>query len=316
MSMTIRRAEINYESSGQADELRKIRVRQGRRDGERDAHKANGSSVERHNVEAGNAAAVAAAAEATQALARMEQMIAQPGSRERAASLSLNTHLSPASIFENAQRSASTGNGKPREAAPQEAVGEGGEGSPTKRNSGGDRRGDGLVARLIREREEKAAASKILPSSPSPAAAQERERVIERHLGPPGPVQRVPAATRTAVPSGLQAAARPDRQVHPPAPHADLDVFKSRTPGADLGDVRKNPEAHEHVGPYQIQPGGMLGGTGRGDGDRRSRIEQDEDSRIEQIAAMAQKVSSVGIKRVFKRVFKVSSVCLRYQACV
>ena len=287
MSMTIRRAEINYETSGQADELRKIRVRQERRDGERDAHKANGSSVERHNVEAGHAAAVAAAAEATQALARMEQMIAQSGSRERATPLSLNTHLSPASSFENAQRSASTGKEKP--AAPEEAGGEGGEGTPTKRNSGGDRRGDGLVARLIREREEKEAASKILPSSPSPAAGQERERVTERPLAPPGPVQR----TRAAAPAGLQAAARPDRQVHPPAPHAELDVFKSRTPGADLGDVRKNPEAHEHVGLCQIQPGGMLGGTGRGDGDRRSKIEQDEDSRIEQIAAMAQKVLSV-----------------------
>jgi len=293
MSMTIRRAEINYESSGQADELRKIRVRQGRRDGERDAHKANGSSVERHNVEAGNAAAVAAAAEATHALARMEQMIAQSGSRERATPLPLNTHLSPASSFENAQRSASTGKEKPLEAAPEEAGGEGGEGTPTKRNSGGDRRGDGLVARLIREREEKEAASKILPSSPSPAAGQERERVTERPLAPPGPVQRVPAATRAAAPAGLQAAARPDRQVHPRAPHADLDVFKSRTPGADLGDVRKNLGANEHVGLCQIQPGEMLGGTGRGDGDRRSRIEQDEDSRIEQIAAMAQKVLNV-----------------------
>jgi hypothetical protein len=249
--MTIRRAEINYEDSKQADELRKIRARQERRDGERGAHMANGSSVARHDA------------------------ALQPA---------------PAPSFEHAQRSASSTDGGALRGAPREAGGMGRERMPPPQNSGAERKGEGAVARMIREREE--LASKQLPASPSRVVAHEHERRTEspRAHADPG-IRRVPAAaaTRAAAPDSAQPAVRSGTRGHQPGLHADLPASKPRADSADTGGTRADAGAHTQVGPYQVQ-GAMHGSSGRGVGD--------QDSSIEQVAALARQVSSrVCVKR-------------------
>ena len=145
ITVTIRRAEINYEHSLQANELHKIRVKQDRRAGERGRGGRSGDEVAL-SVPTGNnrpdpAAAAAAASEAIRALARMEETTTKHG-------LAYKSSEQPSTEMRQRDKSQMASVQRWRQEANEDDARVGGI------QGGGD---SGIVAKMIRDRENETA---------------------------------------------------------------------------------------------------------------------------------------------------------------
>lgn len=299
MSLTIRRAEINIEASVQADELHKIRARQERREGARGTDRGtdggtdggNAASAERGAREVGRRqkydarsdpanAAAEAAQQAIESLAHMEQTISPPqsNSREPAAAVKRSAAaLKPVEqrvgeeIDKNAKRETPAGEG---------GVDPGSGGS----GRGPGIRGGGMVAKMIKEREE--AAAKLAGAKGAPAAPGSNNRAM--------PPSASPGSGKMAIRAG--ASSRNEEEIVPIA-RADMSrTTRAEAPQGVGGGGHTLPDGSGRA----LHGGGVGGGEAgrsaggglvarRQGGQGRAMGNEDEidDAAIEQLAHMA-----------------------------
>ena len=330
--MTIRRAEINYESSTQADELHKIRARQERISGSGKIDKAGiGSRSRVEKFQANPDPPAAAAAAAANALARMEAAIS-PAAKSQPDAWSGVTAPNRFVLQTNSQRADEGGSA---EDGSREAIAVAGGQSkglpedPLSQGSGRSSGGGGMVARMIREREENAAAAGT-PLSPGgagkvpPAPVDANASPLAEYGAPkasgfasssaavpasPGSGCGAPASAAASIfPTASPAAARAPQCRDTSAENTNCNTLGDRgagggvsasanTPGGVGGSVggatesRTETQRHSEEQQKMVRYETALVTTGgEGGGQIDNDEEEIDDSAIEKVAAMALQV--------------------------